>query len=402
MKALVHIGLPKTGSTSLQYSLAASRDQLAKSGFLYPTLFSSSEADSNLHQKVLRHLFTEEAERRRLFANVGAATPQAGRAWLQERVTHLDAQIAQSTAHTCILSGESFIAIHDVSALHRFLRDRFEDIQIIAYIRPPYEEYPSYVQHSLGSGNKISDIALPQHFFSSISTNLIATNRHNSISQRPSSFIQECLQSFAQTFGHDRVNIICFSRERLIGNSIVSDFAQRFLQDNDQSGVQLPDTTQNLSVAAAPAIFISMLSNFSKLQEPQAAGLRDHWLRKLRELTPSDTLPKLQLPKDWKVLVAHVNSTAYRWIEGQFWPQDSEGLIDRQYLSEQCPPAVSQTEFEAWLLSHFTVEGIAQIFREVFGKVVSENQIKTLLAAPRRLKTICNYLDESVLQPLLK
>ena len=54
MKALIHIGLPKTGSTALQISLYNSRDNLLNHGVLYPDLGHTQ------HGYIAYHLSTSQ------------------------------------------------------------------------------------------------------------------------------------------------------------------------------------------------------------------------------------------------------------------------------------------------------------------------------------------------------
>ena len=56
-RAIVHIGLPRTGTTSLQHLLAGARDDLSAAGILYPDLTPASAAGRHLSHQHLGEAF---------------------------------------------------------------------------------------------------------------------------------------------------------------------------------------------------------------------------------------------------------------------------------------------------------------------------------------------------------
>ncbi|MEM9400699.1 MAG: hypothetical protein AAF984_10875, partial [Verrucomicrobiota bacterium] len=321
MRALIHIGAPKTGSTALQVSLTASREKLTELGFLYPPLFTDEEEVNlgrfkalNEHHNALRTLFVNDHRRNHFFSNIGLTNPQAREHWIGQRVSYLDKQLAQTQAHTCIFSGEHFIRVDDVKAFYRFFQERFDDLQVIAYIRPPHEEYESYVQQRLKSGIPLEKLSLPQNFFSVLST----VSKDTPHRKRTPDVMRQTLQTFGDLFGYENIRVVRFSRSHLIKNSIISDFAARFLYPDSQAGIAFPHIVANQSVSAAAAIFISILSSFPELQTPEGVLVRQNLAQSLLALSPSEILPKLTLSKDWKALISRVNFPTYQWIEEKF------------------------------------------------------------------------------------
>lgn len=396
MKAIIHIGPPKTGSTALQISLSNSRDKLAAYGFLYPMLFSPSEVipfDLHQHHKFLTRLFVESSEKVRFFKRMGLANSQEGEEWLQQRVHHLDTQIAQSGAHTCILSGEHFIDNnYDINAFLCFLQERFDDVQVVAYIRPPYEEYPSYLQQRLKAGLAIAKLSLPQDFFGILTTKL----RY----PRSPDYLKQVLQVFGNRLGYHNVHIVRFSRDLLLGNSIIADFQTRFLSLNKSTSVLFPEITANQSVTAAAAIFISVLSNFSDLQISVNQAIHQDVVQRLLALPVSEVFPKLKIPQTWKALIAQVNFPTYQWIEETFLKETQDVLIDREYLQDPLPAPISQAEFEDWLLGHLAPEGVQQILSEIFQQPLPRAQLTTMLTFPRSWAIFRTCLPETLYETI--
>lgn len=89
-RAIVHIGLPRTGTTSLQHVLADARPGLAAAGILYPALTPRAEATPHLS-----HQYLGEA--------LDGRRPPAQR---HELLQDLAAQLRASPASTVILSYE--------------------------------------------------------------------------------------------------------------------------------------------------------------------------------------------------------------------------------------------------------------------------------------------------------
>ncbi|MEM9400697.1 MAG: hypothetical protein AAF984_10865 [Verrucomicrobiota bacterium] len=392
MKGLIHIGAPKTGSTALQNALADSRKRLESHGFLYPEMFMET-----LKEKYFkRHIFNNHANLNGLFANnpesyflkKGFKTSQEGEAWLKKQIDYLDAQIAKSQAHTCIISSENLIGTKKLDELHTFLWERFEDLQLLVYVRPPYEAYASSLQERLKNGIPIAKLELPQDYFGHI--------------RGKPDYIKGRLQNYGNKFGFQKLTVVRFDRNRFPENSIVADFAARFLNHDDHPPLNLPETTANPSRPAAPVIFISILANLPELQSNKGKAYLKKLRERLKTFEPSAMFPKFRLSQEWKTLIAHVGLPIYQWIEDKFWEDDSEVLVDRKYIQMDRPADVSQAEFEDWLLGHLTPEGVQQIYQEIFQREISAAQLEKMLRSPRRVKVVRNCLCETLSADLLR
>ncbi|WP_421861332.1 hypothetical protein [Parvibaculum sp.] len=127
-KLFIHIGPPKTGTSSLQWFLRAQRDRLLEEGIFYP------EDDAHNWQ----------SQRRLGFALRRKADPKNGDIPdLKVTLDDLHHQIENTDAHTIVLSSEEFFAMRP-EAVHRLL-DAFAsfDIQIVFYPRRQDDAYIS-------------------------------------------------------------------------------------------------------------------------------------------------------------------------------------------------------------------------------------------------------------------
>jgi hypothetical protein len=91
-RAFVHIGMPRTGTTSLQAVLCAHRHELARAGVLYPNLRPRSASSPHLSHQYLGEAFDGRRPR----------------AELRELLAALDTELAATDADVALLSYEGF------------------------------------------------------------------------------------------------------------------------------------------------------------------------------------------------------------------------------------------------------------------------------------------------------
>jgi hypothetical protein len=101
MRAVFHIGLPKTGTTTLQNSLHGASDALARHGILYPSLLPFGHR--NHHPLVLSVLPPEKLPRQFRFRSRAQRDRLAAGA-----VESVAQQIAKAGARDLLLSSEYF------------------------------------------------------------------------------------------------------------------------------------------------------------------------------------------------------------------------------------------------------------------------------------------------------
>lgn len=150
MKVVLHIGLPKTGSTSIQATLAQKRRDLARAGIFYPRL-------AGFHHHNLLALPFGKRKLPRAFqlqlASYEQARELAERAWKT-----VAAETARKKPKTVVLSGEYFWKVQRHRALRQQLSEAFPqatNIEIVAYLRRPSRHYVSMLQQLLHASHTI-------------------------------------------------------------------------------------------------------------------------------------------------------------------------------------------------------------------------------------------------------
>ncbi len=127
-RLIIHIGLPKTGTTFLQHSLFSARAELEAQGVLYPDPIAGL---GPVERKSVGHHWLAHAllGRRKRF------TADADFALLNDHVAGLRQAIAESPVETAIISSEEMSAFRE--PMIRELRSLLPDmnIQILVYLR---------------------------------------------------------------------------------------------------------------------------------------------------------------------------------------------------------------------------------------------------------------------------
>lgn len=123
VKLVLHIGLHRTGSTSVQKALLGSRAKLLQLGVLYPRTGLVTQAHHDFGYKIL-----------------GWRSPWGGLASFDDLKSTLAAEIAASRCHSVVMSSELFTDIVNAAAaevrdrLRRFLA-MFAEVRILCVVR---------------------------------------------------------------------------------------------------------------------------------------------------------------------------------------------------------------------------------------------------------------------------
>ncbi len=201
---LLHVGMHKTGTSTLQYELLRRRRQLAAMGVLYPGLHKVRIGTWGRAHHALLHA---------LFGEFGLASDIAGRlgrdpAEYSERAyLGIERQLRSGSFDRLILSSETFFRVvgpRRADAVGARLARLARETRVVCYVRHP------------------ASFAL-----SSLSTNV---QRADTWSFKRLRQVVQPLQSFAQLRA-TRIDVHPFARECLADGNIVSDFAQRYLPD---------------------------------------------------------------------------------------------------------------------------------------------------------------------------
>ncbi len=203
VNTILHIGMPKTGTTTLQSTFSANAELLSRFGVCYPALLSSSP---NNHRILAFYAMNPSSYPRHMnaFKDVDIS-----RRLIAEFRDNLIARLETiGNASKLVLSAESLytrIRWHKRRHFSEFISSLGGGLAISAYLRSPAKSYLSLCQQQLKASQKIKPIA-------------------------PSRY-RQVLQSYQDTFPSSAITLVPYERQFLIGQDIVTDFCRRFLSD---------------------------------------------------------------------------------------------------------------------------------------------------------------------------
>lgn len=154
MEVLFHIGSPKAGSSTLQDMLALNAPELADQGILawQPEWRTSDPARAlaNLLLPIERAHFSSRAE---------------SIVWSRDCWKDLAAQVGKRRPRLTVLSSETMMELQTPRKLIEALRQIFDRVTILAYIRDPADHYRSGLDQAIRGGARMAELPLPVSFF---------------------------------------------------------------------------------------------------------------------------------------------------------------------------------------------------------------------------------------------
>ncbi len=230
MELILHIGAEKTGTTSLQYFLAANRERLRQQGILFP-----ASAGENNH-KVL--------------SLVAQADPGSDRMRQIKKIQldlkeDLEKELSAGRYDRAVMSSEfcasRLVTDAAVQNLHDFLFQIFSDVKVVVYIRRQDEFLLSIYSTGVKTG-RTTPLGIPRN----------SGGRFDH---------WELLARWARVFGRDHIVCRKFEAESLKNANIIDDFVE-LVEIEETSSFERPPS-QNKKLDAECAEFLRIFNSYS-------------------------------------------------------------------------------------------------------------------------------------------
>jgi len=215
LKAIVHIGTEKTGTSSIQKFLYQNRRKLRSYGFHF------LQSAGKLNNQALPAFCIREDRVDDFFLNQGIETIEerndARRAFTAEFEAELES--LSSSIHTVLISSEHFHSRirteEEMDNVHAFLSRYFDEIKIVCYLREQGATCASYYSTSLKTGQPTSfmDFMLrcgPRNYYFNY---------------------LDMLANWERCFGLDALDVALFDKEHFERGDLLEDFAKRLSPD---------------------------------------------------------------------------------------------------------------------------------------------------------------------------
>lgn len=287
---ILHIGHPKTGTTSLQRTYLRHRKDMAARGVLYPYLNRESDRHSALIPALIGHdLVTGDVAFSPHWPG-GDVMGQSEYMW-QDVLRQID----DVQPHTVVLSGEGFFMLQrswQMDALRARLEAQFDKIIVVAYLRSPQARFLSSYQQGLKTaGNQAY------------------------LHQRP---YMGVIRTW-DMFGPGQMGLHVFDRDQLTGGDVVQDFTTRYTPDVLDLVKTVSGRELNTSISAeAMAVMQRHIPLVDHLKD---ADRRNAWqpvrevMLHLDQTIPGFTRPRL-LPEAAEIIQRR--SMDIRWMRSDY------------------------------------------------------------------------------------
>lgn len=247
-RACIHIGMPKTATTSIQAAFFHTRALLeSDADILYP-------GKQPNHSQPLYSLFCDNPLDYDNHIRAGIRTMERISAINAENQTLFERQITSSSARTVFLSGESLSLLSEagVSRFKRWLENFFSEFRIIMVLRDPVAWASSEAQKNIlgGSGTMARVLQHP-----------------------PLPRFRRRLEKFCQAFGRDSIHLIDFHSARQGAGGIAGRFADYFsLPPHVRQALATATQHHNPSMSHEATLLISALNEAVPLKKKDGAG----------------------------------------------------------------------------------------------------------------------------------
>jgi hypothetical protein len=230
-KLVIHVGMHKTGSTTLQTTLFENAIRLRKEKVFFP------EDTACNHGRVMGAIFMDylierPLQKAKILHSFKGNREVKTRKFKSYWEIKFD-EFHKSDCDTFIISSETFFRLSrpGIEEFKSFLSRTFDSIEVIAYIRNPQEFIDSMFSQMIKMGvNTIDELYQFQYFYLKD--------------------ILAALKNYIDVFGKRNVHIRAFSRERLYNNDIIDDFLYTVFGRIDFSIKRVRDKNVSLSLSA--------------------------------------------------------------------------------------------------------------------------------------------------------
>jgi len=150
--AIVHVGLPKTGTTTIQETLKRNRKTLARAGILLLAPGPTSRR--------LPFVFCDTPERFLSRGEVWNRSPKAVERLRRSTLRGMERAARRDDWQTMLLSAEGFFNLSEtgLQALRAWLDGHVGTIRVIAWVRHPVSHTRSAIQEILKNGKTLDDL----------------------------------------------------------------------------------------------------------------------------------------------------------------------------------------------------------------------------------------------------
>jgi len=343
MHAIVHIGMPKAGSTSIQGAIWRNSDALLEQGI------RTFRASTGPQDRALSTRFRPDQKKlvpimRRWFRTMDEAQDWSQRCWEE-----LEQMVRTERPPLTLLSSEHFFNLPWPGKFLEALRELFSEITVVAYIRDPADFYKSEIDQKIRGGVRLHDLDTPLSYVYPSATQA---------------------RKYLRLLGRENMIVRNFDRKNLSGGDVVTDFFEVVgrIAGRPISVPRMPPRA-NESLCAAATVWLltqnELFQRFTQGNDSETLKLRFDMIDRLRKAESLADLPRLGLTDPlFADLIRYNAREACTWYNETFFA-DQVPFATGTKPSPLPDDEEIRSRMREWLFGYLTPEALDQVLREV-------------------------------------
>ena len=342
MHAIVHIGAPKAGSTSIQQAMRLNRTALERQG-IHPYIPATGQMGRALSARF-------RSDRKRLLPDMRLrfeSTKQM-QAWSARCWEELAQEVRHERPNVTLLSSEHFVNLPHPEMFIDELRTIFSDITVIAYIRDPVAQYASQIDQWIRGGARLQHLKTPLEF------------RY---------YGQMQLGEYLGLLDRDHIVVRNFDQANLAEGDVVHDFFRQLggILARPVALDEVPPRANESMCGAVSAWLLTVNETFDQhgTGDANTIRLRRELFKRLRRDATLAALPRLKLTDaDLVALIRHNAREKCIWFNETFL--DGQPPFDIAPAPMHIPDnAELRTRMRSWILGYLTPEHLELVLAAV-------------------------------------
>ena len=299
MTCYLHIGVPKTGTTSVQNFLYTNRQVLQKQGFLYPVSALHTHQHAALVSIINSYSENQISKKR-----------------LSEWLDALKQEILSYPNHTILFSSEvavqAFDSVTKISCLKEILQELgFTKIYIVVYFRNCADTY----------------VSLYSQVFKMFTMSMEEKEKWNTVLGAPQNNLwadihykyQMSAQNFAEVFGKDKMIVRFFDKAEFVQGDLIRDFLDAVGLHWDSAFVLPKNQNESLDLLGMEIAKALYKHDFPEIRDDIIASKIYEYTTK--SLTSKDPNLKFMPPKELYESYLNFYAESNEWVRTEFFPQ---------------------------------------------------------------------------------
>lgn len=300
MRAILHIGTEKTGTTSIQSFLTQNRQALRQFGYAY---LESTGLPSN--RKLATYCFNSDRHDDHHVA-LGIVESEKRELWRAKFEEDFDREVRSldESVRSVFISNEQLhsrlFSIEEIQRVNDILYKYFDSVEVFVYLRRQDKMACSLYSTALKCGHSMEQV-LPQvpdtdHYYN----------------------YEVLLDKWSEVFGQQNITVRVFDRKELAGGDLLSDFltASNAL-DIDLKQLELPGM-ENESLLPPAQEYLRLCNQVPGPASPrESSNVRNFLISSLEELYGGKPrLPtRAQATEFYQKFIASNNRVAHKWLD---------------------------------------------------------------------------------------